>query len=287
MPEKNSGDVALPSRCAMNRDTSPDRQYLPVVMEQKTKQTQKFYDESPLSDAEFRTGNSILSSEAIQIEYSAMEGGKILDAGCGPGNVSFRIVSSAKNAHVVSMDISSVSVGMARKRLSLLDTSNLAQQVVGSVLEPPFCSRAFDFVISSGVVHHTREPFRALSNLGKILKDGGKMYLSVYNRNSFYFPEFHTVGALARTVERRGWGKSLDVFISLFGFLLRVLSRQGVEKAHVRRIFGDRYLTPVASFHTGDEIRKWCKLEGFRILKAGSCKFGTLIWFVVEKAGEK
>ena len=253
-------------------------------VDKKVKKTQSFYNRYPLSDARFRNGTSILKREDIHLSPFEMEGKRVLDAGCGPGNISVHIASSVKNIYLVSMDISRDSLNILAERLEGIETRNKTEQVLGSVLQPPFEEESFDFVVTSGVVHHTPEPFTALSNLALVVKRGGKMYLSVYNRNSFYFPEFHTLGSVYRFIDRCGCTVLMSFFIRVFQLALRAISGEDVTRLHAGRIFADRYLTPVASFHTVSQIRRWCKRNGFRIVRNGTCKLATLIWFLAEKA---
>ena len=252
-------------------------------VDKRVKRTKVFYNKYPLSDAGFRSGASILKMEDIQVSPEELKGKRVLDAGCGPGNISIHIASSAKDADIVSMDISGNSLNILRGRLEGIETGNRTRQVLGSVLEPPFEEESFDFVVTSGVVHHTPEPFTALGNLATALKRGGKMYMSVYNRNSFYFPEFHTLGSVCRFIDRCGCTVLMSFFVRVFQLALRAISGEDVTRLHAGRIFADRYLTPVASFHTVSQIRRWCKRNGLRILRSGTCKLTTLIWFLVEK----
>jgi len=55
-----------------------------------------FYDTSPLSDADFRNGQSVLSREDIQVEPNELEGKDMLDCGCGPGNISIYLLKNVK-----------------------------------------------------------------------------------------------------------------------------------------------------------------------------------------------
>ena len=49
-----------------------------------------------------------------------------------------------------------------------------------SVTSLPFPDRSFDFVVCSGVVHHTPDPERCIRELARVLRPGGRLYLSVY-----------------------------------------------------------------------------------------------------------
>lgn len=247
----------------------------------KVNETKNFYNRYPIADDKFRFGNSVLSMENIRVNIKELEGKKILDCGCGPGNISTYIASILKNAHIVSMDISINSLKILKNRLKNINKKCKVSLLLGNILKPSFKDEVFDFIIVAGVIHHTPKPLDAFINLSKMLKKGGKMYLSVYNKKSFYFFEFNTIGKIFRYLYKKGI--KLNFFVRLFRLLLIVISREKVYEEQSMKIFADRYLTPVASFHTQSEIKKWCEKKDLKIIKKGTCKLGTLIWFLIEK----
>lgn len=248
---------------------------------EKINKTREFYDKYPIADGSFREGVSTLKMEDIQIDYKDLENKLILDCGCGPGNVSINILKSVKNPNLISMDLSLNSLKILKERQKEFKNKNT--QIKGDILKIPFKKDVFDFVISSGVVHHTPDPFKALDNLYYIMGKNGRMYFSVYNRNSFYFPEFNTIGVLLRFFYKNEMKKSLNLSRYLFKKLLSVINGQSISDSNVQKIFADRYLTPVASFHAKKEAENWVSEKNLKILKTGKCKLGTLIWFLVEK----
>ena len=250
-------------------------------IDEKVKQTRKFYDKYPIASGSFREGVSTLKMEDIQVDFKDLENKVVLDCGCGPGNISIGILKSVKDVSIVSMDLSLNSLKILKERQKEMKSKNI--QIQGDILKIPFKNNSFDFAIASGVVHHTPSPFKALNNLKNALKKNGEMYFSVYNRNSFYFPEFYTVGVLFRFFYKNEMKRLMKISISLFKILLSKINRHLVPNTDVEKIFADRYLTPVASFHTNKQIKKWIERENLKILKTGKCKLGTLIWFLVKK----
>ena len=164
------------------------------MIERKVQETKKFYDKYPIADNEFRRGGSVLKSEDIQINLKELSKKEVLDCGCGPGNISAQLLDKVKDIKLTSLDISISSLKILKKRLKTTIKCNIIQ---GNVLSLPFKKEVFDFIIVAGVIHHTPKPFLALDNLNYVLKKSGKIYLSLYNKHSFYFLSFtHSVNYL-------------------------------------------------------------------------------------------
>lgn len=105
-----------------------------------------------------------------------LRGKWVLDAGCGAGR--FLDVVSQTEAEVVGMDISSA-IDAAKKTLAGRANVHLVQ---ASIYEPPFRSGAFDGLYCIGVIQHTPDPQRALRTLPRLLKAGGRIAVTIYER---------------------------------------------------------------------------------------------------------
>jgi ubiquinone/menaquinone biosynthesis C-methylase UbiE len=114
------------------------------------------------------------------------DGKVVLDYGCGPGNdlVGFEIYSNP--ARLIGVDVSPSSLEQARQRLELHNST--AECFLISEADPalPFDDGSIDYIHSSGVIHHIKEPVRVLSELKRILKSDGEMRIMVYNYNSIF-----------------------------------------------------------------------------------------------------
>lgn len=98
---------------------------------------------------------------------------KVLDAGCGTG--WFSKTAAERGALVTSMDLGENLLAQVAKKCN-------SERVVGSILEIPFPDNTFDFVVSSEVIEHTPDPYKALHEIYRVLKPGGKMVLSTPNK---------------------------------------------------------------------------------------------------------
>jgi SAM-dependent methyltransferase len=107
---------------------------------------------------------------------------QVLDAGCGAGRNSYwPLRYGAKE--VVAFDVDPRTVAAARHNLA---GEERARCVEASIYGIPFESE-FDVVFSIGVVHHLAEPRKAMRQLVKAAKPGGKILVWVYGKEGHTF----------------------------------------------------------------------------------------------------
>jgi SAM-dependent methyltransferase len=100
----------------------------------------------------------------------AKAGVHVLDAGCGSGGASELCLQ--RGATVTGVDLSSEMIGLCRESLGG------ATFEVGSLEELPFATATFDAVIACMVVHFCPNPLRALQELARVTKPGGRIAIS-------------------------------------------------------------------------------------------------------------
>lgn len=102
----------------------------------------------------------------------------ILDAGCGTGSPVCQCKLRAPGARVVAIDLSSTSLDRARKRAKRLgcevEFHQMPLQRVGEL------GLTFDYIVSSGVLHHLPDPLEGLCALRSVLAPGGVMSIMLY-----------------------------------------------------------------------------------------------------------
>ncbi|HVQ40056.1 MAG TPA: methyltransferase domain-containing protein [Pyrinomonadaceae bacterium] len=108
-----------------------------------------------------------------------LKGKWVLDAGCGAGR--FLDVASDSEAEVVGLDISSA-IDAARANLAGRTNVHFVQ---ASIYEPPFRAGAFDGVYCIGVVQHTPDPQQTMRTLPRLLRAGGRIAITAYERKPF------------------------------------------------------------------------------------------------------
>lgn len=131
-----------------------------------------------LSDEHYRDSVELFTKRAIanQFDLGWLKGKKCLDAGCGSGRYSVALALHGVDS-VTAVDVSESGLKEAKRRA--IDFPQITFQQA-SVLDLPFDDATFDFVWSAGVIHHTADFDRALSELTRVLRPGGKLFLLVY-----------------------------------------------------------------------------------------------------------
>ena len=154
--------------------------------------------------------------------------GRVLDVGAGLGH--FSDLASSRDVRVAPLDIAPRLVAKLHERHT--------KAVCGSAIELPFCDGTFDAVISSECIEHTPDPALAVSECLRVLKPGGRLYLTTPNfvwRWSISVAEWLRIRkfegienwlsrpALRRTVERCGASVELTEGLHILPFQLRPL----------------------------------------------------------------
>jgi 2-polyprenyl-3-methyl-5-hydroxy-6-metoxy-1,4-benzoquinol methylase/uncharacterized protein YbaR (Trm112 family) len=105
-----------------------------------------------------------------------LRGKWILDVGCGAGR--FLDVASNAGCEVVGVDMSNATEAA---QATLGERTNV-HIVQASIYDLPFRSGAFDGCYCIGVIQHTPDPDRALRSLPRVLKKGGLIAVTIYER---------------------------------------------------------------------------------------------------------
>ena len=105
-----------------------------------------------------------------------------LEIGLGFGTLGEQLARRGARYH--GADIAEGPVAMMRDRLSWHDLGDPNGVVVGSALELPWPDERFDIVVSIGCLHHTGDLVRALGEVDRVLRPGGRVLAMLYNRHS-------------------------------------------------------------------------------------------------------
>jgi ubiquinone biosynthesis O-methyltransferase len=195
-----------------------------------------------------------------------VQGMAVLDAGCGTGIFS-AIFARNGAGRVVGIDISPGSLETARGLKEKFNLANVSFERQ-DMLQLPFADRTFDIVWAWGTVHHTTDPLRAISELARVLRPGGSIFLAVYKRTKLTWIHEIIRKTLVKT-PKRSWtalSKIMAFFLSpvVFFFKKREKSRKG-EK--LEELILDWYFVPIRHYYTPDEIRDFLEGKSFEIEK--------------------
>jgi phosphatidylethanolamine/phosphatidyl-N-methylethanolamine N-methyltransferase len=102
---------------------------------------------------------------------------RVLDAGCGTGQVSVELARIAKRVDAV--DFVDEMLTIARRKAQTLGLTNVSFEKMG-VDALAFPDGRFDAVVLSNVLHLVDDPGKALAEARRVLKPGGKLVAPSY-----------------------------------------------------------------------------------------------------------
>lgn len=107
------------------------------------------------------------------IEFGLNDGMLIAELGSGPGFVTEKILENFANVKVAAVEIDPFMVDYARNYLSQKNLSRF-EIVQESIVKTGLIKNTFDFAITRLVLEHLPDPIKAVCEVFRILKPGGK-----------------------------------------------------------------------------------------------------------------
>lgn len=160
-------------------------------------------------------------------------GRDVLEVGCGTGMILKEIAPFARSA--VGLDISRGMLAKARERgLNVVE---------GSATDLPFPDASFDAVYSFKVLAHVEAIRRAMEEVARVLRPGGRAALEFYNRHSlrYVIKRVKPAHKVSDETNDEQVFTRYDSLRAVRGYLPPTLSYTGVR--------GIRVFTPFAQVH--------------------------------------
>ena len=101
----------------------------------------------------------------------------VLIAGCGTNQAVYHALKFP-SSNYYAIDVSQTSIDHVKKMIKMYDIKNL--DVERREIEDLTDEKAFDYVISTGVIHHTANPEQSLRKLVHATRDDGALFIMVY-----------------------------------------------------------------------------------------------------------
>lgn len=109
-------------------------------------------------------------------------GGRVLDVGCGTGNLAAGLISDGYR--VAGIDLSPAMVLTARKR-------GVVNTAVAGASRLPFADHSFDLALTVATLHHLeteRRVAETIAEMGRVVRPGGFVVLWDHNPSNPYWP---------------------------------------------------------------------------------------------------
>ena len=99
--------------------------------------------------------------------------GSILDVGTGPGWLLVKLHQQSPRLRLMGLDASPSMVAKAQKNMANAELFDIVEIKEGKANHMPFDDSSFDTVVSTGAIHHWKEPTAGLNETYRVLKHGG------------------------------------------------------------------------------------------------------------------
>ena len=142
------------------------------------------------AQADFRATDQALVERLVEIFGESLGDGpgpRLVDLGCGPGNISFLLAERFPQASVLGLDGAAAMLEVAQQELAqralacpgLADRMGFAQVVLGPETLP---LGGFTAVVSNSLLHHLHDPQALWSHLRQLAAPGAAIYIKDLRR---------------------------------------------------------------------------------------------------------
>jgi SAM-dependent methyltransferase len=225
------------------------------------------------------------------VDLSGLRRQVLLDAGCGMGRHARQVAPFAER--VVAVDFSAA-IDQAARNVAGLGNVHCVQ---ADLLALPLADGAFDFVYSMGVLHHLSDTERALAELVRKLRPGGRIRVYLYWKRHGWRGRVLSIVTAARRITTRmpfpllrlsSWILSIGLHVAVVR-PYRALSALGINIhadwplfVYVRYPFSvlyndqfDRFSAPIEKRYDPEEVRALLESAGLRDVRIRPC-FGWI-----------
>ena len=169
---------------------------------------------------------------------------KVLELGCGTGQMSLFLARG--NRKIYGVDISNGSLILGEKFRRQHEINN-AYFMKMDVFDLKFKKNTFDFTVSNGVLHHTKDARLAFKCLVDVTKPGGLIAIGLYHKYGRFF-----------TRVKQNLAKIIGDRVFIFDKKSLKIKSKDKRKAWVI----DQFMNPHETLHTPMEILQWFKEDG-------------------------
>jgi SAM-dependent methyltransferase len=228
-----------------------------VGREDVTLTVKEFYEETPFPDYdEFDNVGSLVEKARTGVFAKLLDdqipaGVRILECGCGTGQMSNFLSVASRTVFGSDMSLHSLRLGEEFKEKNGLPSVHFVQM---NLFRPCFKPGSFDLVFCNGVLHHTSDPYLGFRTLAKLVRPKGYLMVGLY----------HKYGRSITNIRRQIFRMSGD----RFAFLDPNLRRRETSASKKRAWFMDQYKHPHESTHTIREILGWLDQTGLTFVKS-------------------
>ena len=178
----------------------------------------------------------------------------VLEVGSGTSQLSIYLAIGTNNK-IFAFDptLESLKLGQKFAKLNYVENVNF---INADIFDDVLAENIFDFVWCNGVLHHTKDPYKAFQIILKSLKKEGYIIVGLYNK-------IGRIRTLIRKFFYKIFGKKL---LEVFDPVLRKIEINSKDK--IEAWIRDQYEHPVETLHTYDEVLRWFRLNNVEFINS-------------------
>lgn len=106
--------------------------------------------------------------------------GEVLDVGTGPGRLAI-LLAKEGGAEVATVEFEGEGIEVARRNARAAGVEDRIRFLQGDAARLPFPVESFDLVASANLIHHMAEPARAVGEMVRVCRPGGRVVVADMN----------------------------------------------------------------------------------------------------------
>lgn len=178
--------------------------------------------------------------------YAIPDEAKILDAGCGTGEIASRLAELFPRAQVLGIDIIEEHLELARLRYRALAPRLTFER--RSIFELGLADGSFDLTVCRHVMHSIPHPHQVVAELARVTKAGGYLHIIAEDYGMLHFQRAAVDPRDLWHVVPPAFGDKTGTDLFIGRNIYGILANQGLEEIKIDYVVVDTVRVPRETF---------------------------------------
>jgi SAM-dependent methyltransferase len=231
---------------AIERNRGAPRVNCAPMTNPRSPQAEEMADESMVRTLAAQADAIWPQEEPIFARHPLGDGARVLDAGCGTGEVIARLAARFAGASFVGVDLEEPHLERARARCRPF--AERTRFEVGDALALSFADASFDLVMSRHVLQAVPDARQALAEMVRVVRPGGRLHLLVEDYGMLWC---HPTNLPSDSFWQRyppAYGKAVGCDLHVGRKMFTLLGELGVSDVKVDYVVVDTLRVPRETF---------------------------------------
>lgn len=219
----------------------------------------QFYSEYPFPNIPLREKEDIYQTLVYKLIYGLTrkyldkyKKAKILDVGCGTGEIDLGLADGKRSILAIDNNIKSIEIAKHRAKKFKRKVQFRHYDFIKNSLP----KNHYDFIYSIGVLHHTLQPEENFKRLITSLKVGGYITIGIYNPYGSF--KVRLKRGILKLLAGDDFEKKIEIYRKLF--YRRPLT------LHEKIAVADAFANPYRRYYTFEQLLGWFKKNNIEYL---------------------